>query len=245
MKNTYQNKNNFPVTRKLISTRNYSLFQEKFSFSEIIFLNQDKFLVEKNLPTCYLIKKIFLNKFWGICSVDYATYLWHSSSVHVVWNFDWRPSVTISFLNTLDCVMEVSSKNPRVPLHSWIRWRIYHTGLRYTASHLSNLEELPNSPGWGSLYINLYGEPCISGYYFKPKSLNRVQKLTKNSGYDDCLLKNNRLLFSLLFCDLKIPKQVIEMQNFFLNRLSRFLKNGHLPIMLYLSAPPPPPPMLF
>ena len=30
------------------------------------------------------------------------------------------------------------------------------------------------------------------------------------------------------------------MQIFFLNRLWRLLKNGHLPVKLYLSAPPPP-----
>ena len=31
------------------------------------------------------------------------------------------------------------------------------------------------------------------------------------------------------------------MQIFFLNRLWRLLKNGHLPIKLHSSAPPPPP----
>ena len=42
----------------------------------------------------------------------------------------------------------------------------------------------------------------------------------------------------LLFCNLKIPKQSIEMQVFFLNGLWRFLKNGHLPVKLHSSAPP-------
>ena len=43
------------------------------------------------------------------------------------------------------------------------------------------------------------------------------------------VFKNNRLLFSLLFpllfCNLKIPKQGIKMQIFFLNGLWRLLKN--------------------
>ena len=43
----------------------------------------------------------------------------------------------------------------------------------------------------------------------------------------------------LLFCDLKIPKQGIKMQFFFLNGLWRLLKNGHLPVKLHSSAPPP------
>ena len=52
---------------------------------------------------------------------------------------------------------------------------------------------------------------------------------------------NNSLLFPivfLLFCDLKILKQGIKMQIFFLNRLWRLLKNGHLPVKLHSSAPP-------
>ena len=67
----------------------------------------------------------------------------------------------------------------------------------------------------------------------------------------DLLFKNKRLLFSrtiwycfylvfLLFCNLKIPKQGIKMQIFFLNGLWRLLKNGHLPVKLHSSAPPPP-----
>ena len=52
------------------------------------------------------------------------------------------------------------------------------------------------------------------------------------------VLKNNRLLFSLLFCNLKIPKQGIKMQTFFLNGLWRLLKNGHLSVKLHSSAPP-------
>ena len=44
----------------------------------------------------------------------------------------------------------------------------------------------------------------------------------------------------LLFCNLKIPKQGIKMQFFFLNGLFRLLKNGHLPVKLHSSAPPPP-----
>ena len=46
----------------------------------------------------------------------------------------------------------------------------------------------------------------------------------------------------LLFCNLKIPKQGIKMQIFFLNGLWRLLENGHLPVKLHSSAPPPPPP---
>ena len=44
----------------------------------------------------------------------------------------------------------------------------------------------------------------------------------------------------LLFCNLNIPKQGIEMQILFLNGLWRFLKNGHLPVKLHSRAPPPP-----
>ena len=51
------------------------------------------------------------------------------------------------------------------------------------------------------------------------------------------VFKNNRLLFSptvfLLFCDLKIPKQGIKMQIFFLNGFWRLSKNGHLPVKLH------------
>ena len=52
------------------------------------------------------------------------------------------------------------------------------------------------------------------------------------------VLKNNRLLFSLLFCNLKIPKQGIKMQIFFLNGLWRLLKNGHLPRQVTFKCPP-------
>ena len=41
----------------------------------------------------------------------------------------------------------------------------------------------------------------------------------------------------LLFCDLKIPKQGIKLQFFFLNGLWRLLKNGHLPVKLHSNAP--------
>ena len=81
------------------------------------------------------------------------------------------------------------------------------------------------------------------------KFLNGVWKLIRNSetGYD-YLFKNNRLLFSrtidycfpivyVMFCNLIIPKQGIEMQILFLNGLWRFLKNGHLPDKLHSSAP--------
>ena len=51
------------------------------------------------------------------------------------------------------------------------------------------------------------------------------------------VFENNRLLLSLLFCNLKIPKQGVEMQTFFLNGLWKFLKNGHLPVKLHSSAP--------
>ena len=58
------------------------------------------------------------------------------------------------------------------------------------------------------------------------------------------VLKNNRLSFShivfLLFCNLKIPKQGIKMQFFFLNGLWKLLKNGHLPVKLTFKCPPPP-----
>ena len=43
----------------------------------------------------------------------------------------------------------------------------------------------------------------------------------------------------LLFYNLKIPKQGIKMQIFFLNGLWRSLKNGHLPVKLHSSASPP------
>ena len=46
-------------------------------------------------------------------------------------------------------------------------------------------------------------------------------------------------IVSLLFCNLKIPKQGIKMQFFFLNGLWRLLKNRHLPVKLHSSAPPP------
>ena len=52
------------------------------------------------------------------------------------------------------------------------------------------------------------------------------------------VFKNNRILFSLLFCNLKIPKQGIEMQIFFMNGLWKFLQIGHLPVKLHSSAPP-------
>ena len=42
----------------------------------------------------------------------------------------------------------------------------------------------------------------------------------------------------LLFYNLKIPKQGIKMQIFFLNGLWKSLKNGHLPVKLHSSAPP-------
>ena len=51
------------------------------------------------------------------------------------------------------------------------------------------------------------------------------------------LVKNNRPLFCLLFSNLIILKQGIEIQSFFSNRLWRFLKTGHLPVMLHSSAP--------
>ena len=41
----------------------------------------------------------------------------------------------------------------------------------------------------------------------------------------------------ILFCNLKIPKQGIKMQIFFLNGLWRLLKNGHFPVKLHSSAP--------
>ena len=86
----------------------------------------------------------------------------------------------------------------------------------------------------------------VTDFWFKHA---HESELIRNSetGYDylfkkkRLLLKNNRLLFSLLFCDLKIPKQGIKMQIFFLNGLWRLLKTGHLPVKLHSSAPPPPP----
>ena len=41
----------------------------------------------------------------------------------------------------------------------------------------------------------------------------------------------------LLLCNLKIPKQGIKMQFFFLNGLWRLLKNGHPP-SIYIQVPP-------
>ena len=52
------------------------------------------------------------------------------------------------------------------------------------------------------------------------------------------VFKNNRLLFFLLFYNLKILKQCIKMQFFFPNGLWRLLKNGLLPFTLDSSAPP-------
>ena len=89
------------------------------------------------------------------------------------------------------------------------------------------------------------GRVVFQGIIFQHKCLNLVWKLIRNSemGYY-YLFKNNRLLFlllfSLLFCNLEIPKQGIEMQLFFLNGLWKFLKNGHLPVKLHSSAPPGP-----
>ena len=89
------------------------------------------------------------------------------------------------------------------------------------------------------------GRAVFQGIIFQHKFLNGVRKLIRNSetGYD-YLFKNKRLLFQerwaivfLLFCNLKIPKQGIKMQIFFLNRLWRLLKNGQLPIKLRSSAP--------
>ena len=62
------------------------------------------------------------------------------------------------------------------------------------------------------------------------------------------VFKNNRLLFSRtiyycfpycfpIVCNLKIPKQGIKMQIFFLNGFWRLLKSGHLPVKLHSSAP--------
>ena len=45
-------------------------------------------------------------------------------------------------------------------------------------------------------------------------------------------------IVSLLFCNLKIPKQGIKMQ-IFPKRVVETLKNGDLPVKLHSSAPPP------
>ena len=52
------------------------------------------------------------------------------------------------------------------------------------------------------------------------------------------MFKNSRPLFSLLFSDLIIPKQSIEVQIFFLNRGWRFLKMG-TSSSYYIQVPPP------
>ena len=51
------------------------------------------------------------------------------------------------------------------------------------------------------------------------------------------VLKNNRLLFFLLFCNLKIPKQGIKMQIFFLNGLWK-LKKWARPRQVTFKCPP-------
>ena len=56
---------------------------------------------------------------------------------------------------------------------------------------------------------------------------------SRTKGY---CFQENRLLFFLLFCNLKIPKQGIRMQIFFPNGLQRLLKNGHLPVKLHSSS---------
>ena len=54
--------------------------------------------------------------------------------------------------------------------------------------------------GEGHFQINLHGTCCFSGYHFQHKFLNGIWKLVRNSetGYY-YLIKNKRLLFSLLF----------------------------------------------
>ena len=58
---------------------------------------------------------------------------------------------------------------------------------------------------------------------------------SRTKGY--CFKEQYAIVF-LLFCNLKILKQGIKMQIFFSNGLWRLLKNGHLPVKLYSSAPP-------
>ena len=47
------------------------------------------------------------------------------------------------------------------------------------------------------------------------------------------------ICYSFFYCFLKIlfRNRVLKWECFFPNRLSRFLKNGHLPVMLHSSAP--------
>ena len=60
---------------------------------------------------------------------------------------------------------------------------------------------------------------------------------SKTIGYCFAIVFNNN---KLLFCNLKIPKQGIEMQLFFPKRVEEILKNGHVPVKLHPSTPPPP-----
>ena len=96
------------------------------------------------------------------------------------------------------------------------------------------------SPGGALPSKPIRDVPFFRVSIFSLNSWTGYKQLIKNSqtGYD-YLFKNNRPLFSLLSSDLIIPKQGIEFKFFFLNRLSRFLKNRHLHVMLDSSAPPP------
>ena len=93
------------------------------------------------------------------------------------------------------------------------------------------------SPGGALPSKPIRDVPFFRVSIFSLNSWTRYKQLIKNSqtGYD-YLFKNNRPLFSLLSSDLIIPKQGIEFKFFFLNRLSRFLKNGHLHVMLDSSG---------
>ena len=61
---------------------------------------------------------------------------------------------------------------------------------------------------------------------------------SRTKGY--CFQEQYAIVFPIVFLllyNLKIPKQGINMQIFFLNGLWRSLKNGHLPFKLHSSAP--------
>ena len=77
-------------------------------------------------------------------------------------------------------------------------------------------------PGEGHFHMNLYGT-CRSPFVQKQKVI---------------VFKNNRLLFSQLFCNLKNSETGYQNANFFLNGLWRLLKKGQ-PLSSYIQVPPP------
>ena len=108
-------------------------------------------------------------------------------------------------------------------------------------------------PGGGALpYKPIRDVPFFRVSFFSTNSSERGMKIDEKfrnglwlfvQEQNAIVFNKNRLLFSivvfLLFCNLKIPKQGIKMQIFFLNGLWRLLKMGTSPSS-YIQVPPLP-----